>query len=73
MKQSEMQRGFTHERRIISHCGRRTIFRLETYNQWSFLEGPLVFLIYINDLDINVDVFTSKFADDVKIAVVLDC
>lgn len=32
-----------------------------------------MFLIYINDLDINVDVFTSKFADDVKIAVVLDC
>ena len=34
--------------------------------------GPLLFVIYINDLDENVDGWISKFADDTKIGGVVD-
>lgn len=30
--------------------------------------GPLLFLVYINDLDIGISSKTPKFADDTKIA-----
>ena len=30
--------------------------------------GPLLFLVYINDLDVGVSSKISKFADDTKIA-----
>eukprot|EP00061_Rhincodon_typus_P000873 g13050.t1 len=34
--------------------------------------GPLFFVIYINDLDVNIEGMVSKFADDTKIGVVVD-
>eukprot|EP00061_Rhincodon_typus_P003182 g19470.t1 len=34
--------------------------------------GPLLFVIYINDLDENVQGMISKFADDTKIGGIVD-
>eukprot|EP00061_Rhincodon_typus_P002278 g17064.t1 len=34
--------------------------------------GPLLFVIYINDLDENVQSMISKFADDTKIVRIMD-
>eukprot|EP00061_Rhincodon_typus_P010066 g34065.t1 len=34
--------------------------------------GPLLFVIYINDLDLNIEDMVSKFADDTKIGGVVD-
>ena len=34
--------------------------------------GPLLFVIYINDLDENIGGMVSKFADDTKIGDMVD-
>ena len=34
--------------------------------------GPLLFVIYINDLDANIGGMVSKFADDTKIGGIVD-
>ena len=34
--------------------------------------GPLLFVIYINDLDENIGDMVSKFADDTKIGGIVD-
>ncbi len=37
--------------------------------------GPVLFIIYINDIDVGLNNFVGKFADDVKIgnSVISDC
>ena len=37
------------------------------------VHDPLLFVIYINDLDENVQGMNSKFADDTKIGGIVDC
>eukprot|EP00061_Rhincodon_typus_P000557 g12046.t1 len=48
--------------------GRDLLFRLEVCDR----QGPLLLVVYINDLDVNVGGMVSKFADDTKIRGVVD-
>ena len=54
---------------------RWVIFCMEVGNQWSapgICSGPLLFVIFIKDLDEEVEGWVGKFADDTKVGGVVD-
>lgn len=55
----------------VSGTGRQQFYCCTIVPQGNVL-GPLLFVIYINNLDVNVGRFVRRFADDTKIAGVVD-